>query len=124
MSQFKNKNIFIAIRNSLFGLRYILKHHRHFQIEILFALLAIFLGYLFKLSLFEFLFIILAIFLVLITEIINSIIEDILDFVNPEYDEKIKVFKDVSAGVVLVAVIFSLIIGALIFGSKLFLPIF
>jgi diacylglycerol kinase len=43
-------------------------------------------------------------------EMINTIIENICDLVQPEYDERVKVIKDMSAGAVLVMAILWLII--------------
>jgi diacylglycerol kinase len=124
MNQFKNKNIFSAFKNAFIGLKYLLKNHRHFKIEIFIALFVILVSFIFDLSYNEFLFIILAIFFVSIAEILNSLIEDILDVICPQYDERIKILKDVSSSVVLIAILFSLIIGIIIFGGKLFLPVF
>jgi len=124
MYKFKNKNFFTAVKNSFLGLKYVFSHHRHFKIQIIFAILILILSYFFNLNIFEFLFIILVIFLVLISEIINTLIEEILNFVHPHYNDKIKIIKDISSGMVIVAVIFSLLVGIVVFGNKLFLPIF
>jgi len=124
MKKFKNKNIFIAIKNAVLGLNYVFLNHRHFKIALIFAILVILLSYIFNLSIYEFLLIILAIFFVLFSEIINTLVEEILDIIEPNYNEKIKILKDISSGAVFIAVLFSLIVGILIFGSKLFLPIF
>jgi diacylglycerol kinase len=124
MKKFKNKNLIIAIKNSLSGLKCVFINHQHFRIELIFAFLVIILSYIFDLSTYEFLLIILAIFFVLFSEIINTLVEEILDIIEPNYNEKIKILKDISSGAVFVAVLFSLIVGILIFGNKLFLPIF
>jgi undecaprenol kinase/diacylglycerol kinase (ATP) len=118
MKKFKNKNIFIAIKNSLSGLKYVFINHQHFRIELIFAFLVIILSYIFDLSIYEFLFIILAIFFVLFSEIINTLVEEILDIIEPNYNEKIKILKDISSGAVFITVLFSLILGIIIFTSK------
>jgi diacylglycerol kinase len=124
MRNFKNKNFFSALKNAFIGLRYTFQHHRHFKIEIIYAVLVIILSFIMNLDSFEFLFVILAIFFVLFSEIVNTLIEETLNIIEPNYNEKIKILKDISSGAVLVAVLFSLIVGILIFRSKLFLPIF
>jgi diacylglycerol kinase len=118
MKKFKNKNIFIAIKNSLSGLKHVFINHQHFRIEIIFAFLVIILSYILDLSTYEFLFIILAIFFVLFSEIINTLVEEILDIIEPNYNEKIKILKDISSGAVFITVLFSLILGIIIFTSK------
>jgi diacylglycerol kinase len=118
MKKFKNKNIFIAIKNSLSGLKHVFINHQHFRIELIFAFLVIILSYILDLSTYEFLFIILAIFFVLFSEIINTLVEEILDIIEPNYNEKIKILKDISSGAVFITVLFSLILGIIIFTSK------
>lgn len=53
--------------------------------------------------------------LVLSLELINTAIEKLLNKLHPEFDETIGLAKDVSASAVLVASIFAVIIGAIIF---------
>jgi len=124
MEHFKNKNFFDALKNAFIGLRYALQHHRHFKIEIIYAVLVIIFSFIMNLNSFEFLFIILSIFFVLFSEIVNTLIEETLNIIEPNYNEKIKILKDISSGAVLVVALFSLIVGILIFGKKLFSPIF
>lgn len=57
--------------------------------------------------------------LVWVSEIINTSIETMADFICPQRDDRIKKIKDLAAGAVLVAAIFSAIIAALIFVPKL-----
>ncbi|MBC7653927.1 MAG: diacylglycerol kinase family protein, partial [Oligoflexus sp.] len=67
----------------------------------------------------EWLAVILVIGLVFITEIINTSIENIADFISPERHPKIKVIKDLAAAAVILSAIVSVIIGLLIFLPKL-----
>jgi diacylglycerol kinase len=57
---------------------------------------------------------ILTILLVLTLELINSQIERILDFLEPNHDPRIKRIKDLSAAAVLLACLGSIVIGLLI----------
>lgn len=52
---------------------------------------------------------------VLISELINTLSEEICNLISEEYNEKIKYIKDLAAGMVLVSAIFSAIIGLIIF---------
>jgi len=57
----------------------------------------------------------LVIILVLFSELINSQIEKILDILQPNHDQKIKIIKDMSATAVVLICMGALIIGILIF---------
>ena len=76
-------------------------------------------AYFFGFNLTEFSIVIITIFFVIITEIINTIIEKLSDVVSPEKSEKIRVIKDMSAAAVLLSAICSLVIVALLFVPKL-----
>lgn len=56
---------------------------------------------------------------VITAEIVNTIIERIMDYLSLEYDEKIRYIKDLSAGMVLIAAMFALVIALLIVGGKI-----
>ncbi|NBK98119.1 MAG: diacylglycerol kinase family protein [Erysipelotrichia bacterium] len=92
---------------------------RSILIQCCFMLCAMIAGMIFHLTLIEWCFILFCCGLVIICEMINSCIEKIMDFICPEYDERVKVIKDMAAGFVMLASIFALIIGILIFGGKL-----
>jgi diacylglycerol kinase len=117
--KFKNKTLIESFQRAFEGIVYIYKTHNHFKIEILIALIAIILGLSLRISKIEWLFVSTAIFLFFVAEIFNTIIEDITDLVKNEYDLKIKAVKDLSGGAVLFAVIYSLIIGFIIFLPKI-----
>ncbi len=57
--------------------------------------------------------------LVLAAEAFNTALEKLADVVSPEHHPLIKVVKDLSAGAVLLVVIVAVIVGILIFGTKL-----
>jgi diacylglycerol kinase len=59
-----------------------------------------------------------AVALVWITEMINTCIEKVMDMISREYDVRIKVIKDISAGSVLVAAAAAFIIGLFVFIPK------
>jgi diacylglycerol kinase len=59
--------------------------------------------------------------LVWITEMLNTCIEKAMDLINKEYDLKIKVIKDLSAGAVLVAAAAALLTGLIVFIPKIYL---
>lgn len=87
----------------------------HFIVSIFVTLLATYLGF----SKIEMAILIVTIFLVIILEFINTAIEKISDIIHPERSEKIRIIKDISAGVVLLGAIVSVIVAYLLFLPKL-----
>lgn len=56
--------------------------------------------------------------IVWITEMLNTCVERIMDFVQPEEHPKIKFIKDLAAGAVLAASVTAVVVGLLIFIPK------
>lgn len=83
----------------------------HFSISIIF----IALGFYFEISRIEWLVQLLAIGFVLAVESINTVIEKLCDFIHPDFHSRIGFIKDISAGAVSFAVIFSIIIAGIIY---------
>jgi len=88
-----------------------------FRICCFFALLAIALMIVLKITFVEKAIVVLAITLVISFELINSRIEKILNIIQPDHDDRVKMIKDISAGAVLIVSI-----GALIIGFSIFFP--
>ena len=68
----------------------------------------------------EWLWLLACITLVFITEMLNSAIEKLCDVVEPNKHAQIKIVKDISAAAVLLASIFSIVVGIIILGPYLF----
>ena len=66
----------------------------------------------------EWLFLILAILLVFITEMFNTAIELFCDRLIPEKDGAVQRIKDISAGAVLIATLFAILIALVLFIPK------
>ncbi len=62
-------------------------------------------------------------FMVIITEMINTSIEILCDFISEKHSEYIKIVKDISAGAVLLATIAALTIGYIVLDKPLILSI-
>ena len=77
------------------------------------------LSYLLKIDKIEFIIIIIVIGLVLVSEIINTAIERLVDLVSPKYNKLAGEVKDIAASSVLLMCIFSLIVGVIIFVPKI-----
>ncbi len=78
--------------------------------QVMLGLLAIAGGITIKLEPYEWLAFFICIGMVISLELVNSCIEKVCDMYKREYDERIRVIKDYSAGAVLVACFFSLVV--------------
>src|SRR5215217_2915032 len=80
---------------------------------------AIIAAFIFHISKVEFIILILSMCLVWITEIINTAIEKIMDFISIERKPQINQIKDLVAAAVLITAIAAFIIGCIIFVPKI-----
>lgn len=62
----------------------------------------------------DWMFVLSAVFIVLITEFLNSAVEDICDLLMKNYNLHVKEIKDIAAGAVLLAAIYAIIIGIIV----------
>lgn len=108
----------IGLSFALDGLKHIVKKEKNFKIHFCIAIIVVIISGLFKLTLIEWTIILLVISLVFITEIINSAIEHLIDYIKPEIHPKAKIIKDMLAGSVLICAIVAIIIGLIIFIPK------
>ena len=88
------------------------------------ALLTVIVGIITQLSPWEWIVISFSISSVITTELINTSIEGIADFISPERNQAIKQIKDIAAAAVLITAISSAIAGGIIFIPKILEAIF
>ena len=105
------KGIIIAIS----GMFFLLKNEDSIKVQSLFFLFFVFLGYYFEITKNEWIIHIILIGFILTAEALNTVAEKICDLINPKYDDRIKLIKDISAGAVSFAVISSLIVLIIIY---------
>ncbi len=110
------------IRNRLKGFVYaikgaliLIKKEESIQVQTFIALLVSVAGFYFDITATEWMFQLLAIGMVLSVEALNTAIEEIANFVHPDYHNKIGLIKDISAGAVFFAAIIAVIIAAIIY---------
>lgn len=97
------------------GIFVLFRTERNFRIHTAIAILALAACQILGAEKGEWLIVLLLIGTVMGLEALNSCIERICDLISPQYNEKIKIIKDVAAGAVLVAAIVSVIAGCIIF---------
>lgn len=89
------------------------------KVQVFIGLLMTAAGFFFEISTAEWIFQILAIALVLGIEGLNTAIEKLADFVQPDHDPKIGFIKDVSAGAVMLVAIAASMVGLIIYVPKI-----
>ena len=97
-----------------------LRSERNFQIEVLALIINLLLIVHLKVTELEAALILVVSFSVLSLEILNTCVEKICDIIQPEFDERIKIIKDMAAGSVFLMAMASVVIGVLIYSKYLF----
>lgn len=120
LSRTKEKRKFKdSFKDCINGFRFINSNEDNFKREIFLGIIALILSYLLKIDKIEFIIIIIVIGLVLVSEIINTAIERLVDLVSPRYNKVAGEIKDIAASSVLLMCIFSLVVGVIIFVPKI-----
>lgn len=109
-----------SFRFAFNGLKVLFQREHNSRIHLTAGVAAIIAGFFFHISTAEWLALIIVIGIVFITEIFNSALEHLCDFVSPEYHLKIKDIKDLSAAAALASAIIAVAAGLLIFLPKIF----
>jgi diacylglycerol kinase (ATP) len=112
--QFLNKRL-NAFKYATSGLTQAFKQETHLKIMAVAGLLVIGLAWICGITKYEWLAVLCCITMVVCLELFNSAIEKLCDWLLPGPDPKVKYIKDVAAGAVLMASIFSVIVGTVIF---------
>lgn len=100
------------------GIRVVFRSEPNMRIHIVVGLLVLICGFIFKISIIEWILCLLCFGLVLGAEMINTAIENVVDLVSPNHHILAGKAKDIAAGAVLICAIISVIIGLLIFVPK------
>lgn len=104
-----------SFKYALRGLKHTLLFHQNLRVHLLAGILTVVLGIFLSISKIEWVVIVAAIFFVLAAEMINTALEEIINLVKEDHSERAQIAKDVSAGMVLLAVVFAVVIGLIIF---------
>ena len=110
------KSVGFALKGALL----LIRTEASIKIQVFIAIIMTAAGFYFNITNTEWILQILAIALVLGIEGINTAIEKISDFIQPEFDVKIGFIKDISAGAVMLVSIAASIIGLIIYVPKIF----
>ncbi len=98
----------------------LIRHEPSIQVQFAIAVVVTIAGFYFDISATEWMMQLLSIGLVMGAEGLNTAVENIADFVHPDYHTKIGRIKDVAAGAVFFAAVVAAIIGAIIYIPYMF----
>ena len=119
----KNNNFWRKRLNSFYfaarGIIYFFKEGVHAKIHGIATIVVIVTGFYLKISRNEWFALLLTCVIVLCAEVLKTAIEKLTDMVSPDHHSQAGFVKDVAAGAVLIAAIFAVIIGLIIFIPKM-----
>lgn len=115
----RSRNILESFRFALVGLWYALRTQRNTRIHLSIAAAVVVVGLCLNLSHVQWAVLTLTIGFVLVSEMLNTVAETLVDLISPGYHPLAKVVKDVTAGAVLLTAIVSVVVGLLVLGPPL-----
>jgi len=110
-----DKSLFGSIKYAFEGIWHALKNNRNLRIAFFSAVLVIVFGLYFQVTTIEMIILLITILLVILAEMINTSLEEMVDLITAERKIEAKIAKDVAAGMVLIAVLGSLVLGIYVF---------
>ena len=110
-----HRTFFQSFKYSFAGLLHAVAENQNMRIHILVGVIVISSGWVLRVNTFQMGVLGVMILLVIMAEMINTAIEEMVDLIATEHKRQAKIAKDVASGMVLVAVIGSVIVGILIF---------
>ncbi|MFH1347316.1 MAG: diacylglycerol kinase family protein [Candidatus Margulisiibacteriota bacterium] len=102
------------------GAEHAIKTQRNLWIHLFIGLVVLSFAIWINISLIELAILIVAIFGVIVTEMVNTAVEEFVNILSPEHRQEAALAKNVSAAAVLLAAIGAMIVGGLIFVPRLF----
>jgi len=108
-----------SLKFALRGMWLLITTEDSIKAQLFVAIIATVLGFYFDISNIEWMIQFLAIGMVLVAEAVNTAVEEVADFIHPDYHKKIGLIKDIAAGAPSFAAFISLIIAAFIYIPKI-----
>jgi diacylglycerol kinase (ATP) len=108
-----------GVKYALKGAFILLKTEASIQVQLSIGIALTFAGFYFGISSTEWMFQIISIGLILSIEGLNTAVEEIADFIHPEFHKKIGLIKDIAAGAVFIAATSAIIVGLIIYLPKI-----
>lgn len=115
----KRNNTLKSFSYATNGIKEAFNTEPNFKVHIFIGAAAIILSFFFKFTKIEFALLVITIATVIILELINTVVEKLVDIVSPKISKRAKVIKDLSAGIVLISALASIVIGIILFLPKI-----
>ena len=100
-----------SLNNAVEGVIYVIKNERNMRIHFLLGFAILLVGILIGVNQVDWMILCTIISLVLAAEMINTVVEEMIDLVEPLSHPDVRIIKDISAGFVLILAINALIVG-------------
>ncbi|NQY28714.1 MAG: diacylglycerol kinase family protein [Flavobacteriaceae bacterium] len=104
---------------ALKGAIILLRTEASIQVQFIIASILTIAGFYYEISATEWMLQVFSIGLIMSIEGLNTAVEEIADFIHPEFHNKIGLIKDLAAGAVLIAAITATIVGFIIYVPKI-----
>ena len=115
----RQRSLIKSFNNAIEGIIYVLRTQKNMRRHFIIAFLILLSSLFFRVGKIEFILLLLSITFVLIAELINTSIEAAIDIVSTTYDPLAKIAKDVAAAAVLLSAINAIVVGVIVFYSRL-----
>lgn len=104
-----------SFKHSISGLKYAYRYEQSMLIHVVVTLGVLIGGFIFRIDVKEWMFVIVLMGTVMGAELLNTAIEAVVDLVSPEYHELAKIAKDTASAAVLVFSTSAFIVGLIVF---------
>ena len=111
----KSRNFLSSFDNAFNGFYSAFLSEKNLRFHLIAAITVVCMGVFCKITVYEWI----SVTIVIISELFNTTIELSVYYFSPEENPAAKKIKDISASAVLIATISSILVGIIIFGSKL-----
>ena len=109
----------VSFKHAFDGFVYAIRTQPNFRFDLLATICVILLGIYFSVSPVEWLILVFTINMVLAAEMLNTAIEAMVDLITLEKRVDAKIAKDVSAGMVLISAVLSVVVALIVFLPKI-----
>jgi len=117
---FRFEGFLSSFKVALRGIVYLFLYHRNMRIMLLMGIAALLLGFYLNLKGIELIALCIAVTLVFMAEIFNTSVELMMDAITEKYHTKIRLVKDIAAGIVVIACMNAAVIGYILFIRRFF----
>lgn len=118
--KFSVRKRIVSFKYALNGLRILFSEEHNARIHAAITIFVVTMGILFSISSVEWMILCILTGMVFSLEIINSAIENLCDYISPEWNNMIKKIKDLMAAAVFITTVISVVCGTIIFLPKIY----